>query len=68
MNKLSDMHSRFNSRIQLNLTNNVTIGQSDLNSEVTVLAGLNVLYFTVMEILWDYPMGDHNIMEVVLLR
>ena len=68
MNNLSNRHSRFNSRIQWNLTNNVTIGQSDLNSEVTVLAGLNVLYFTVMEIICNYPMGGHNNKVIVLLR
>ena len=28
------------------------LGQSDLNSEMTVLVGL---YFTVMEIVWDCP-------------
>ena len=31
------------------------LDQSNLNSEVTVLVGLNVLYFDVMEILWDWP-------------
>ena len=68
MNNLSNMHSRFNSRIQWNLTNNVTIRQSDLNSEVTVLAGLNVVYFTVMEIICNYPIGGHYIKVVLLLR
>ena len=30
------------------------MGQSDLNSEVTVL-GTNVLHVTVMKIIWDCP-------------
>ena len=29
------------------------LGQSGLNSRLTVLAGLNAVYFTVMEINWD---------------
>ena len=31
------------------------LDQSDLNSQVTILVGLNVLHFTVLEIIWDCP-------------
>ena len=43
--------------IQWNLTIKVTLRTvaSDLNSKETVLAGVNVLYFTVMDIIWDCP-------------
>lgn len=38
---------------QWNLTSR--LGQCDMNGETTVLAGLNVLYFTVTKIMWDCP-------------
>ena len=32
------------------------LGHSDLNGEMIVLAGLNIIYFSAKEIIWDYPM------------
>ena len=41
-------------------TSYLRLGQSDLNREVPILVGLNVLYVTAMVINWRLFHGDHN--------